>query len=95
VIALGEQHLQQGLALLVQLVGVAFDRFALGGMQRAGGTGPAFDLHCAHAAGALRIEVRVPAQVRDVAPRASCSVQDGFAGRERHVDPVQRERGGR
>jgi hypothetical protein len=91
VVAFHEQHLQQRLAVGVELVGVALHHQPGRGAQGAGRADAAVELDGAQAARPVRRELGVPAQVRDVAPRPRCGLQHGVTRVEGQVLAVQAE----
>jgi hypothetical protein len=90
-IALGEQHLQQCAALVVELRRAVLDHRAGLGFHGAGGTEAAIDLDRAQLAGAVRGEIRMPAQVRDVHAGRLGGLHDGLPGRAGDVFAVELE----
>ena len=82
-VALDEQHLHQGPALVVQLLGVAFDLGTGLRRHRATRRSLAVDAHGAQLAAAVRLELRVIAQVRDVVPGRKRGLDHALPGRER------------
>ncbi len=91
VIAFDEQHLQQGLAVAVEFFGIAFDLQPGAGAHAAGSPGVAIDFHAAQPARPMGREIRVPAQVRDVAMRTRGGLQQGLAGAKRHIFTIQQK----
>ncbi|MPN49617.1 hypothetical protein SDC9_197239 [bioreactor metagenome] len=78
VIALDEQHLRQRPAFGVDLLGIALDHHAGHGAHGAGGRVAAIDLDRAQLARAVRLELRVVAQVRDEDPGLAGGLDDGL-----------------
>ena len=91
VVALGEQHLHQRAAQLVQFLGVALDLGGALGRRGAGGHHPAVHLGGADLAAPVRLEFRVVAQVGDVLAGGQRRLHHGLAGLERHFDAVEEE----
>ena len=94
-IALDKQHLQERFALGVDFFGVALDLQRGTDRLRAGRNQTAIDLDVAQATGAMRGKVRMPAQVRDVAPGTRGSLQHGLAGGKRQLAAVEHKVQGR
>lgn len=79
-IALREQHLHQGAAQVVHFVAGAFHLHARLGRQGAGCGGATAHLDRAELATAVGLELRVIAEMGDVAPRAQGRLDQGLAG---------------
>ena len=82
-VALDEQHLHQRAPLVVELRRVVLHPMPARRRLRAGRDRRPFDLHRAQPAAAVRRELRVVAQVRDVDARREGRLHDGLARRER------------
>ncbi len=91
VVALDEQHLQQRAPFIEDFLGAVVHIHALGCFQRAGRGVPAVHADDAYTATAMRWEVRVVAQVRDVLAGSQRGVHDGLAILEGDVLAVQLE----